>query len=208
MKNVVEILKDAGIELTDDQSKDIQKEIAANYKTIAEYNKRIGQIEEERDQYKTQAEDAAKTLENIEGDPQELKAELEKWKKQAEESENTYKEALYKRDLSDAIGKELANYKFSSNAAKNAIESRILGAGLKMENGKVYGLKELIADIQKEDEGAFLSDEDGKKAQFTRGENGGGNPKKLTREDIMKIKDTAERQRAIADNIGLWTETE
>ena len=47
MKNVVEILKDAGIDLTEDQSKEIQKEIAANYKTIAEYNKRIGQIEEE-----------------------------------------------------------------------------------------------------------------------------------------------------------------
>ena len=77
-----------------------------------------------------------------------------------------------------------------------------------MESGKVYGLKELIADIQKEDEGAFLSDEDEKKAQFTRGENGGSNSKKLTRDEIMKIKDTAERQRAIADNIGLWTESE
>ena len=45
MKNILEILKSQNIELTDEQSKAIEKEIAENYKTIADYQKQKDKLD-------------------------------------------------------------------------------------------------------------------------------------------------------------------
>ena len=45
MKNIIEILKSQNIELNDEQSKAIEKEVSENYKTIADYQKQKDKLD-------------------------------------------------------------------------------------------------------------------------------------------------------------------
>lgn len=48
MKNINEILKDLGIEVPEDKTAELQKLVAENYKTVAEFDKKVGRVETER----------------------------------------------------------------------------------------------------------------------------------------------------------------
>jgi len=54
MQNIHEILKKYGVELPAESKSDFDKEVAANYKTIAEHEKKLGKVEGERDNYAEQ----------------------------------------------------------------------------------------------------------------------------------------------------------
>lgn len=54
MQNIHEILKKYGVELPAESNADFDKDIAANYKTIAEHEKKLGKVEGERDNYAEQ----------------------------------------------------------------------------------------------------------------------------------------------------------
>lgn len=56
MKNIAEILKAAGVELTEEQLTTVNKEVAENYKTVADYDKQTGKLEKEQDKVKTLTE--------------------------------------------------------------------------------------------------------------------------------------------------------
>ena len=81
-------------------------------------------------------------------------------------------------------------------------------AGLKLKDGKILGLNDLISHMKEKDASAFI-DEGQQKAQqnaarftrpFQRQNQSGG----ITKDQIMGIKDASERQSAIAANIHLF----
>ena len=41
MKNIIDILKGLGIEVPEDKASDLNKEVAENYKTVAEFDKKV-----------------------------------------------------------------------------------------------------------------------------------------------------------------------
>lgn len=47
MKDIVEILKDSGIEIAEDKTTDLRKAVAEHYKTINEVNKKVEKYEEQ-----------------------------------------------------------------------------------------------------------------------------------------------------------------
>jgi len=196
-----EALKEQG--LTDEQIKFV---MAENGKDIEKAKSDIGTLTAERDKYKTQAETAEASLKKFEEiDVDSVKAELADWKKKAEDQQKTYTEELYKRDFKDALTKELANVKFSSEAAKRSIMSEIEGAGLKLNEGKILGLTDLLGQMREKDASAFVNDVDANKPHFTTPmEPQGNSGTTMTKADILKIKDSGERQRAIAQNIDLF----
>lgn len=81
-------------------------------------------------------------------------------------------------------------------------------AGLKLKDGKILGLNDLIEQMKQSDASAFV-DESQQQAQqnqarFTTHVGQQQTPGTMTKKDIEAIKDPSERQAAIAQNIQLF----
>lgn len=213
MQNIEAILTELGIEVPADKKENLTKKVAENYITKAEHEKKLGKVETDRDTWKEKAETAETTLKGFEGvDLDTMQKELSDWKKKAEDAEKDAQAKLYERDFADALKTEFEGIKFSSEAAKRAIMTEVKDAGLKLKDGKILGLNDLITQMKEKDASAFVDDEQIKAqqnaARFTQPigkQNQGGN---MTKEQIEAIKDTSERQAAIANNLHLFGKTE
>lgn len=207
MENIYAILKKYGIEIPTESKADFDKDVAANYKTQSEFEKKLSKVEGERDNYKEQLDTATETLKGFEGvDIETMKTQLKDWQKKAEDAEKDYQAKLEARDFDDALKAAMGGYKFTSEAAKKAVISEVKGAGLKLRDGKILGLVDLMESIKTADASAFV-DEGNPPAKFTQRMGGnGGNPagQTMTKDQIMAIKDRAERRAAIAQNMKLF----
>lgn len=207
MQNIEAILTELGIEVSADKKENLTKKVAENYVTKAEHEKKLGKVETDRDTWKEKAETAESTLKGFEGvDLETMQRDLADWKKKAEDAEKNAQAQLYERDFSDALKKE--GIKFSSEAAKRAIMAEVKEAGLKLKDGKILGLNDLITQMKEKDASAFVDDEQQKaqqnQARFTQPINKQGQGGALTKDQIMSIKDASERQAAIAANMSLF----
>lgn len=206
---MIEICKDFGIEIPADKHAEFSKVVAENYKTIAEVEKKVTRLESERDAQKSRADTAEETLKGFEGiDPSKLNEEIANWKKKAEEAEQNARKQLDERDFNDALKTELEGIKFTSTAAKKSVEAEIRAAGLKLKDGKILGLSDLIEQMKKGDASAFVDEHqqnlENNKARFTQASTTNGNTGGTTIKDIMKIKNPVERQKAIGQNMHLF----
>lgn len=206
MQNIIEILKANGLELTDEQQSAINKAVADNYKTVNEFDKKIGKLEAERDGLKEQLAEVNNTLKTFDGvDVDGMKRQLAEAQQKAEDAEKAFNAKLSEREFDEALKEAMDAYKFSSEYAKNAIMAEIKSKGLPMVDGKIVGLGEVMDGIKKRDENAFSTDKP--KAQFTAPMSADDTGRKYeSKEDILKIKDAKERQQAIRDNIGLFVQ--
>lgn len=213
MQNIEAILTELGIEVPADKKENLTKKVSENYITKAEHEKKLGKVETDRDTWKEKAETAETTLKGFEGvDLETMQKELADWKQKAQNAEKDAQAKLYERDFADALKTEFEGIKFSSEAAKRAIMAEVKDAGLKLKDGKILGLNDLISQMKEKDASAFVDDEQIKAqqnaARFTQPigkQNQGGN---MTKDQIESIKDTSERQAAIARNLHLFGKTE
>ena len=211
MQNIEAILTELGIEVPAEKKAELTKKVAENYVTKAEHEKKLGRAETDRDTWKEKAETAEATLKSFEGvDLETMQTELNAWKQKAETAEKDYEQKIYERDFSDALKTELESVKFSSDAAKRAVMAEIKESGLKLKDGKILGLSDLIGQIKEKDASAFVDEEQEKAkqqaARFTvpgTGKSTGGSGT-TTKKDIMSIKDPTQRQASIAENLGLF----
>ena len=123
-----------------------------------------------------------------------MQAELATWQQKAKDAEKDYADKLAQRDFEDALKEEISGYKFTSEAAKEAIMARIRAAGLKVSDGKILGLSDLLAQMKEKDASAFVDEkqeqlEAGRAKPFT-GPLNGGNPtgKKVSPSELMRMK--------------------
>lgn len=170
MKNIIQILSDAGLEITDEQKKTIETSVNENYKTLADYDKqgrKLETITQERDTYKSQYDTAKSTLEGFEGkdfdaitkerDEWKTKAETaeKEWQKKLADSEKDYAAKIEERDFNDALVKALSGEKFTSEFAKTGIISMIKEKGLKREGEKILGLDDYMNELRESQKDAF-----------------------------------------------------
>lgn len=211
MKNIIEILAGVGIEIPQDKRSEFDRAVADNYKTVAEYEKKIGRAESERDAWKEKAETAENTLKGFEGvDLDTMKRDLDTWKQKAENAEKDAQAKLEARDFEDALKTELENVKFTSEAAKRAVMQDLKDTGLKLVDGRILGLTERLEQIRNTDATAFVDRAaDEGKARFTSsaGQTAGSAAGTKTKAEIMQIRDRAERRAAIKENIHLFRDS-
>lgn len=193
MKNLVEILKDYGIEIPDDKLEEFNKEFHQNYKTISEFDKKIGKLETERDNLKEQLESANATLKEFDGvDAEGMKTKIAEYEQKIAEQKKEYEQELYNRDFADALGAAMEQYSFSSEYAKKSVIAEIKEAGLKLVDGKIIGLNDMIETIKAKDASAFVDEEqqnlESHKATFTKPLNSRKDGKKMTMTELMKMK--------------------
>lgn len=209
MQKLIDTLKSFGIEIPEDKQADVKKALSEHYKNAKEVAKTLSKVEGERDDWKERAETAEETLKSFDGiDPANVKSELETWKQKAADAEKEFNAKIYDRDFSDALKEALDNVKFSSEAAKKSVMADIKEAGLKLKDGKILGLNDLIEQMKQSDVSAFV-DESQQQAQqnqarFTTHVGYQQTPGSMTKKDIEAIKDPSERQAAIAQNIQLF----
>lgn len=194
MKNIIDICEEFGIEIPADKQAGFGKAVSENYKTVAEVEKKIGKLETERDSYKQRAETAEETLKSFDGiDPAKMNEELESWKQKAAQAQKDAEAKIAERDFDDALKAEMEGYKFTSTAAKNAVTAEVRSAGLKLKDGKILGLSDLMAQIKESDPDAIVDERqqemEQNKARFTKQSNKLPEPgTKLKPAELMKLK--------------------
>lgn len=210
MQKLIDTLKSYGIEIPEDKQADVKKALSENYKNAKEVAKTLSKVEGERDDWKERAETAEETLKSFDGiDPANVKSELETWKQKAADAEKEFNAKIYDRDFSDALKAALDDVKFSSEAAKKSVMADIKEAGLKLKDGKILGLNDLIEQMKQSDASAFV-DESQQQAQQNQARFAAPRigqqqtPGSMTKKEIEAIKDPSERQAAIAQNIQLF----
>ena len=149
--------------LNEDQ---IKKVFELSGKDVNAEKKKTQAAEADRDQWKTRAETAEDTLKGFDGvDVDGLNKQIEDWKNKAAEAQKDFQRQIEERDFNDALKEEMDAFKFTSEAAKKAIMAEVKEAGLKLKDGKILGLSDLIGQIKEKDASAFAPDKD--PAKFT-----------------------------------------
>ena len=182
--------------------------MAENGKDLKKLQKENDNLTSDRDTWKEKAEAAETTLKGFEGvDLETMQKELSGWKQKAIEAEKSAQAQLYERDFADALKTEFEGIKFSSEAAKRAIMAEVKEAGLKLKDGKILGLNDLIGQMKEKDASAFVDDAQQQiqqnMARFTAPKKTGSSGT-MNKDEIMAIKDRSERRAAIAQNMHLF----
>ncbi len=196
--------------LTDEQ---ISFVMAENGKDLKKLQKENENLTSDRDGWKEKAETAEEALKGFEGiDPAQVQAQLAEYKKKAEDAEKDRDAKIYERDFNDALKTALEGVKFSSEAAKKAVMADIRDAELKLKDGQILGLNDLLAQMKEKDASAFVNEAQvhaqQNAARFTVPAGRQTPQGTMTRKDIEGIKDASERQAAIAQNLHLFGKTE
>lgn len=183
--------------LTDEQS---EKVMAQYGKDVSKLQKENEKLTADRDKEKERADTAEETLKKFDGvDVETMQAELATWQQKAKDIEKDYADKLSQRDFEDALKEEISGYKFTSEAAKEAIMARIRNAGLKVSDGKILGLSDLLAQMKEKDASAFVDEkqeqlEAGRAKPFTGPLKGAAQPttsekfKAMSLDERMKLK--------------------
>lgn len=165
MVKVIGELEKIGLELTDEQKAAIKKSMGEELYSKAEFEKKLGQAETDRDEYKKRAETAEETLKGFEGkDLDAITKDRDEWKQKAEQAEKDYNDKLAEREKTDLLKEAFDQIKFSSESAKKAIMSDI-AANVTVKDGKLIGFNDLLEEAKKNDAGAFVDDQSEKNDQ-------------------------------------------
>lgn len=204
--NVKEILSKAGVD--SEHMKDAVNEIIEGHTTSIEA------LREERDAYKEKAQkadDLQKQLEKAQKDLKEATSDEaeEKYKTKYEMLKDEFKE--YKKGIEEKATKENKAKAYREILKEAGISDKRIESVLKVsdvdsiefdDDGNVKDKDELLKGI-KEEWSDFIQTAgvQGAKTENPPANTGG---QTMTKEDIMKIKDTSERQKAIKENIELF----
>lgn len=107
MKNIFEIMKEYGIDMPEDKKKDFEKSVLENYKTVADYNKQVENLNKANDTIKSNDTAMKKLQDKLDAfkdvDVTELKNTIAGLEKDKTRIEDEYKDKMAKRDFNDLI---------------------------------------------------------------------------------------------------------
>ena len=182
MKNIDQILKEVGIEVTDEQKAAVNAAVTENYKTIAEFDKQAKKLtaaEADRDNYKGQLDTANETLEKFKDiDPEKQAEEIQKYKQAAKEAQDMAAKQILERDQRDYLKGEFDKLKIESGRVRDSLMREIMGEdGLKWKDGAFMGLSDYLA---KENEKDHFYQTEAEKAEAEAKEKAAGGAPKFT----------------------------
>lgn len=107
MKNIFEIMKEYGIDMLEDKKKDFEKSVLENYKTVADYNKQVENLNKANDTIKSNDTAMKELRDKLDAfkdvDVTELKNTIAGLEKDKTRIEDEYKDKMAKRDFDDLI---------------------------------------------------------------------------------------------------------
>ena len=141
MKNIENILKDAGLEVTAEQLAAIDKEVKENYKTVTDYEKQKDKLSASEDKVKTLTESLDK-FKDVDADK--LNSEIAELKKQLDEKDKSYASQLADRDFDDLVKDAITEAKGRNpKAIKALLDVEALKASKNQKEDVAAALKKL-----------------------------------------------------------------
>lgn len=196
MKNIIEICKEFGFEVPAEKHADFLKAVDKEYKTVADYEKKVNRLTDDLAAEKKRADEAVETLKGFEGkDFDAITRERDEWKRKHDDAVASHQKEQEEREFNSTLEAAIAEAKGKNNKAIMAL----------LDMDKLRGSKNQEKDIKAaldtlRTESGYLFEDNGGTPRFTDpsgggGAGGGGNA--LTVENIRSIKDPAERQAKI-----------
>lgn len=177
MKNIIELLAAAGVEIPEDKKQAFEAAFAENYKTVAEVDK----LRSSRDNYKSQLETAQNALKGFEGvDVNELNGKITQLT-----ADLAAKETEYQNKIASMEFDSILNTAISGAKAKNtkAVRALLDIDALRESKNRSEDIKAAIDKVKADNDYLF----DG-----TNAPGGGGNPaqppQKMTLTEAMAYK--------------------
>lgn len=161
MKNIYEILSGAGIEVPEDKKAELDKEIAVNYKTVAEVEKKNATITSLQEQLKT-ATDGLKAFEGV--DVNDLQGQIAKLQRDLATKDTEHQTEIANMEFEGRLFGAIANAKGKSAKAISALLD--LDA-LKASKNQETDIKDAL-DKLREDSG-YLFEEDNPPPPYASG---------------------------------------
>lgn len=171
MKNIHTILSEIGVTIPEDKKADFDKAVAENYKTAAEFEKKVNRLTEDLNAEKKRADTAVETLKGFEGkDFDAITRDRDKWKKDYEDTVAAHQKEQEDREFNSVLEAAITDAK-----GKNAKAIMAL-----MDLDKLRGSKNQEKDIKAaldamRNESGYLFDDNGGNPQFTDPKGNGGN---------------------------------
>ena len=195
MKNIHTILSEAGITIPEDKKADFDKAVAENYKTTAEFEKKVSRLTEDLTAATKRADTAEETLKGFEGkDFDAITRDRDEWQRKHNDLVESHKRETEEREFNEGLSAAITEAKGKSPKAIMAL----------LDLEKLRGSKNQEKDIKaaldslRTDSG-YLFEDNGGAPKFTdpKGNGGISNPNALTIENIRATKDPTERQAKI-----------
>lgn len=199
MKNIHTILSELGITIQEDKKAEFDRAVAENYKTIAEYERKVNRLTDDLTQMTERAETAETTLKGFEGkDFDAITKERDEWKQKHEDAIASHQREQEEREFNEMLAAAITEAKGKNTKAIGALlDLDTLRKSRNQENDIKAALDTLRT------ESGYLFEDNGGTPRFAAPGTVGGSST-LTKKDIMAIKDTAERQSKIAANMHLF----
>lgn len=122
MKNIHSILSDMGITIPDDKKAEFDKAVAENYKTAAEFEKKVNRLTEDLDAATKRADTAEETLKGFEGkDFDAITKERDEWKRKHDETVAAHKKQQEEREFNTALEAAISSAKGKNQKAIMAL---------------------------------------------------------------------------------------
>ena len=153
MKNIYEILSGIGIEVPEDKKADFDKDLAANYKTVAEVEKKDAKFSSLTEQLDT-AKDGLKAFEGV--DVNDLKNQISRLQGDLAQKDTDYQSKLAEMEFSTLLSRAIASEKGRSAKAISALLDL---DDLKSSKNQEADIKAALEELKKENSFLF---EDGK----------------------------------------------
>ena len=150
--DILEILKKYGLEISEENKADFDKDFRKSFKSAAELQK----VKTELSTVQSDLDKANETIENSKVASTQS-ADIEK--KYKDEIEG-YKKELATIKFNSLLDKELKGIEFSSERVKSSIIADITAKGFEEEDGKLTGLSDYIKELYEKEPQSFKSVDD------------------------------------------------
>lgn len=183
----------------------VNQVLAMNGRDINPLKEQIKTLEHDKDEYKEKFEKADATIKDLES--QDVETVKKEYEKKIEDLQKEHQKKEDERTYSDLVDAAVAELEFTSISAKKAFVADLKADPLKVKNGVLLGFSDFVNAYKESDASAFVDKESeeskGNAARFTGGK-AKDKDETMTKEDILKITDRAERQAAMAEHIDLF----
>lgn len=190
MKNILTILSEAGVELTEEQKETVNKVVLENYKTIEDYNG----VVEKRDGLQKSLDDVQGKLQEFEKiDIEDLQGQIRTLTTDLQAEKDARVADARKIELEKSVDTFLSDKKFVNDLTAKSIRGQLMEV-LDQDAAKGKSIDDLFKGLITDDEGKELenilvSEAEQNKAKFTRpaGKLPGAGTK-LNPSELMKLK--------------------
>lgn len=153
MKDIIDILKDSGIEVAEDKTTDLRKAVAEHYKTINEFNKKLDKLGD----YEKQLSTANDTITDLKGklqnaekvDVEALQQKIADYEQAEQTRKQDEKAAKELQALKDRFAPLKGEHKYINEYTENAMFDEFKNA-LSLDENKGKSDSDIYATITKD----------------------------------------------------------